>query len=301
MVWGAVREFESMVDSQSAARKLKRFARFAAAAAVLLAISPAAKAQGLFSLFGGGPSPYEIERRLEAGGYALTGPLVRRGDIYLADVVVGRGDFERLLIDAETGRVLQQFRARPARWRDAAARDWDRNEPDRWGSAPRPPAAVDLPPPSRETLGLPPARPEPQASTREQLARGDDAAKPNVILGPGAARATSSDANKKPKPSDAKRKIVAPAQAAKSANPPAPGGTADSAAAPSTTTIAVTPPAANAAPVASRPAQAASTAANGDAPSSLVATKSPPPAETPQAHEPSKTKPVNDLPVTPLD
>ena len=282
-----------MIDSQSAARKLKRFARFAAAAAVLLAISPAARAQGLFSFFGGGPSPYEIERGLEAGGYALTGPLVRRGDVYLADVVVGRGDFERLVIDAETGRIVQQFRVRQARWRDAAPRDWDQDEPDRWDSAPRPPAGVDLA--------------APRASTREQLVRGDDSAKPNVILVPGGARATSSDANKKPKPSDAKRKITAPGQAAKPANPPAPGEAAESAGAPSTTTVAVTPPAAAApaasapaAPTASAPAPTASTAANGDAPPSVVATKSPA-AETPQAHEPGKAKPVNDLPVTPLD
>lgn len=265
-----------MIDSQSAARKLKRFGHFAAAAAVLLAISPAAKAQGLFSFFGGGPSPYEIERRLDAGGYTLTGPLIRRGDVYLADVVVGRGDFERLVIDAETGRIVQQFRARQARWRDAAPRDWDQGEPDRWDSAPRPPAGIDLA--------------APRASTREQLARGDDAVKPNVIVAPGGARATSSDANKKPKPSDAKRKTVAPAEAAKSANPPAPGVAAQSAGAPLTTTVAVTPPA-------STPGPTASTVASGDA----APTRSPPPADAPQAHEPNKAKPVNDLPVTPLD
>ena len=284
-----------MIDSQSAARTLKGFTRLAAAAAVLLAISPAAKAQGLFSFFSGAPSSYEIERRLDAGGYTLTGPLVRRGDVYLADVVAGRGDFERLVIDAETGRIMERFRARPARWRDAGPRNGDQDEPDRWDPAPRPPAGLDFAAP-RETHDLPSARPEPRASTRDQLARGDDAAKPNVIVGPSAGRPTSSDANKNPKPSDAKRKIGVPAQASKPANSPAP----ESAAAPGTTTVAVTPPAANAAPPASSTAQAASTPASGGPPQSVIAAKSPP-AETPEAHPPSKAKPVNDLPVTPLD
>ncbi|MGD0561964.1 MAG: hypothetical protein ABSA66_02655 [Roseiarcus sp.] len=309
-----------MIDSQSAAWKLRRFAHFAAAAAVLLAISPAAKAQGLFSFFGGGASPYEIERRLDAGGYTLTGPLVRRGDVYLADVAAGRGDFERLVIDAETGRIMQRFRARPAGWRDAAPRDWDQDGPDGWDAAPRPPAGIDRPAP-RETLDLPSARSEPPASIRQQLARGDDAAKPNVILAPSVARATSSDVTKKPKPSDAKRKVVAPAQAAKSADSPAPPPAqgAQSAAAPPPIAVAVTPPAANAAPPANpppslaakadvAPAQAApmpapsvAATAKADAGAGVVATKSPPPAETPDAREPTKSKAVNDLPVTPLD
>ncbi len=108
-----------MIDTQSAARTPRRLAHLAAAAAVLLALSPAAKAQGLFSFFGGGPSSYEIERRLEAGGYGLIRPLVRRGDVYLADVAFGRGEFERLVIDAETGRIVQRIPAARARWRDA--------------------------------------------------------------------------------------------------------------------------------------------------------------------------------------
>ena len=286
-----------MIDSQSAAPMPRRLARFAAAAAVLLAVSPAAKAQGLFSFFSGAPSSYEIERRLDAGGYTLTGPLVRRGDVYLADVVAGRGDFERLVIDAQTGRIIERFRARPARWRDAGPRNGDQDEPDRWEPAPRPPAELDLAAP-RETLALPSARPEPGASTRDQVARGDDVVKPNVIVAPSAGRPTSSDANKKPKPSDAKRKTGVPAQAAKPANSPAPAP--ESAAAPGSTTVAVTPPPANAAPAASLPAQAVSTPASGGAPQSVIAAKSPP-AETPEAHPPSKAKPVNDLPVTPLD
>ncbi|MGD1036561.1 MAG: hypothetical protein ABR878_05060 [Roseiarcus sp.] len=272
-----------MVDSQSAARTLSRFAHFAAAAAVLLAISPAAKAQGLFSFFGGGPSSYEIERRLDASGYTLTGPVVRRGDVYLADVVVARGDSERLVIDAETGRIMQRFRSRPARWRDAAPGAWDQEESDLRGSPPRPPGViVDRRAPG-EAFDLPGAGPEPRPAARDQFARSDEAAKPTVILGPGGAPATSSDLIEKPKPrpSDAKRKTAAPAPAAKATNPAAPEKAAEPAAA--------NPP----------PSQAV----KADAPASVVAAKSPPPAETSDAPAPApaKSKVVNDLPVTPLD
>lgn len=275
-----------MIDSQSAARKPKRFAHFAAAAAVLLVLSPAAKAQGLFSFFSGGPSPYDIERRLEADGYALTGPLVRRGDVYLADVAVGRRDFERLVIDADSGRIVQRYRAQPARWRDVGPRDWDADEDDSWGPPPRPPVGLDRPGPS-ETLDLPLARPQPPASTRDQIARGEDAASPTVILGSGGARATSSDRNEKSKskPRDAKRKTIAPAPAAQATNPPAP---AQSAVAP---TQAATP----------TPSASVTATAKADAGASVVAAKSPPPADTPDARAPSKSKAVNDLPVTPLD
>jgi hypothetical protein len=139
-----------MTDARSAARRLRRSIQFTAAAAVLLAAAPAARAQGLFSVFGGGPSSYDIERRLDAAGYSRTGPLIRRGDVYLADVVLpGRGDAQRLVIDAATGRILQRFRARQARWRDVGPRDWNGGEDDAWGAAwgapPRPPRDLDRP------------------------------------------------------------------------------------------------------------------------------------------------------------
>ena len=190
-----------MIDSQSAARMPRRFAHFAAAAAVLIALSPAAKAQGLFSFFGGGPSPYEIERQLDAGGYTLTGPMIRRGDVYVADVVIGRNDFERLMIDVETGRIVERFRVRSPHWRDADQGDWSQGEPDSWGSsAPRPPVGLDV----RDTRAGPPEW------SRSQIVRGEDAAKPP-------------DQIKKPKPKspDAKRTSAPPAAVAKATNPPA--------------------------------------------------------------------------------
>ena len=267
-----------MIDSRSAARRPRRLAHFAAAAAILLALSPSAKAQGLFSFFGGGPSPYDIERQLDASGYTMTGPMVRRGDAYVVDVVAGRNDFERLVIAVDTGRIIERFRVRPPRWREADQRDWGQGESDSWGSpAPRPPVGLDSPD----------TRAEPPVWSRNQIVRGEDAAKPP-------------DQIKKPKPKspDAKRTSAPPAAVAKATNPPA----SDKPAEPAATPAVVTPPVATA-PVA-KPANPPppSPAATADAPASVVAAKSPPPAETPVA-PPSGKKPkaINDLPVTPLD
>jgi len=91
-----------------------------AAALVLLALPATAQAQGFFFLFGN-PSPYEIERQLAASGYVLSGPLTLRGDVYLADVVVRGEGPERLVIDAQSGRVVERYRGRTDRWREAAA------------------------------------------------------------------------------------------------------------------------------------------------------------------------------------
>jgi hypothetical protein len=55
--------------------------------------------------------PGEIERDLEAQGYVLTAPLMRRPGIYLADVSAGPGGYQRLIIDARSGQVLESFSA----------------------------------------------------------------------------------------------------------------------------------------------------------------------------------------------
>ncbi len=65
----------------------------------------------------GAASPAEIAERLRAQGYALTGPLLRKDTIYLADVTVGPGGHERLVIDAWSGEILQRFVGRPGAWR----------------------------------------------------------------------------------------------------------------------------------------------------------------------------------------
>jgi hypothetical protein len=51
--------------------------------------------------------PSQMERMIEAGGYRLTGPVVRHGQIYLADVIGPEDNEERLVFDARDGRLLR--------------------------------------------------------------------------------------------------------------------------------------------------------------------------------------------------
>ena len=304
-----------MIEARSAARRLGRSFQVAAIATALLALAPAARAQGLFTFLGGGPSPQDIAQRLDAAGYALTGPLMRRGDVYLADVVVmGRRDAQRLVIDAETGRIVERYRVQPARWRDTPPQAWNSDE-DAWNVGPRPPVDLD--------------RPAPNA----QVAREE-----NPALGTGAPRTTGAELieqpdKPKPKPHEVRRK------SAPLAKTPAPSPTpqSDASAGPAATApLLVTPPArptvtpapvahtaksepgpstvtppSTAAPNVTVPSAATPTAATPVlAPSATVtaktdqpaATKSPSPAaDAADAKGPSKPKAVNDIPVTPLD
>ena len=57
----------------------------------------------------GAPFPGEIERGLEAQGYVLTAPLMRRPGVYLADVSAGPAGHQRLIIDARSGQILEHF------------------------------------------------------------------------------------------------------------------------------------------------------------------------------------------------
>lgn len=288
-----------MVDTQKATRAPRRLVLLTAAAA-LLALSSAAKAQGLFSFPGDGPQRYEIERRLEAGGYALTRPLIARGDVYLADVAVV-GGAERLVIDMETGRIVERYRLPQATEPNPAARAWDRDDADAWDAPPRPPAelgrwtpdaAPDLPAARQD---LPEARQARPALTR-QLALGDDAAPPTVITGHSGARATSHGLIETPKakPLDAKRKAATPAP------PSAPSASAAPAAV-TAPAVATAPAASGAVGASPAPPPQAARAAQADAPANAAAAKPPPSAETPAAPAPAKTKAVNDVPVTPLD
>jgi len=305
-----------MFETSSAQRRLRRSLRFAAAAATLIALAPAAQAQGLFSFFGG-PSPDQIERGLSDSGYTLTRPLVRRGDVYLADVMVGRGGAERLLIDTQTGRIIQRFRSQPVRWREPGPgpRNWDPDEAAGfgWGGPPQPPRDVD-------GWGPP----------RDQVARTEDASRDtDPVLGTGAPRTTSSDLlvdqpdKSKAKSHEPRHKSV-PLAKTPTLSPAAPASPTPVAAlpsnpAPNPTPTAVVPPVRPAPTLV--PAAAAhfdksdetpSAAAPAPTPSATVAAKadatvkSDPIAKAPAALEspaakPSKSKAVNDLPVNPLD
>lgn len=137
------------------------------AAAFLCLGAPAARAQ-LFNWDSALP-PAQIERMIQASGYRLTGPVVRHGAVYLADVLGRQNDPERLIIDAQEGRLLQRFPAAAARRQATAVGGWStsrskqaRCSPGSWATttltrrARRPPSTA-RPDPSR-SMRRPPRR-----------------------------------------------------------------------------------------------------------------------------------------------
>ena len=89
--------------------------RFAAPSAMALAaallLTPAAHAQGFYSFYG--MSPRQIVGMLDDDGYQLRGPLMRRGDVYVCDVVSVTGRSARLIVDARDGHVIERFASVP--------------------------------------------------------------------------------------------------------------------------------------------------------------------------------------------
>ena len=89
--------------------------RFAATSAMALAaallVTPAAHAQGYYSFYE--MSPRQIVGMLDDDGYRLRGPLMRRGDVYVCDVVSVTGRPARLIVDARDGRVIERFASAP--------------------------------------------------------------------------------------------------------------------------------------------------------------------------------------------
>ena len=77
---------------------------------IAFAFAPAATAQWLQPPWRAA-WPGEIERSLEAQGYVLTAPLIRRPGVYLADVSAGPAGYQRLVIDARSGQILERFTA----------------------------------------------------------------------------------------------------------------------------------------------------------------------------------------------
>jgi hypothetical protein len=257
---------------------------WAAAALVLLALPQAAQAQGFFFLFGN-PSPYEIERRLEAAGYVVTGPLTLRGDVYLADVVVRGEGPERLVIDAQSGRIVERYRGHDDRWREAAAPPpsaWS-DDPRQW-NGPRPPAAIgpDAAPPDAYEPPQPNVLETPKAETPKPKPKAAET-KPKWIPKP----APVANVNNPPPAA-----VVTPPAARTPAAPP-PAVSSSPAAAPASPSPAPSAAAAPASPAPAASPSPAIEAAKADAPSVV---KPPPPAPAP-----AKPKAVNDIPVTPLD
>jgi hypothetical protein len=261
--------------------KPSRRLAWAAATAVLLALPAAAQAQGFFFLFGS-PSPYEIERRLEAAGYVVTGPLTLRGDVYVADVVARGEGPERLVVDAQSGQIVERYRGRADHWREAAAPPsaWG-DDPRQW-NGPRPPAEIgpDVAPPDAFEPPKPDVLETPKVETPKAKPKAAEA-KPKWAPKP----APVANVNNPPPAA------VVPPRAATTPAAPPPVVSSSPAAASASPSPA---PSAAAAPASSAPvAPPAIEAAKADAPS-VVKPRPPAPA-------PAKSKAVNDIPVTPLD
>lgn len=60
--------------------------------------------------------PGDIERSLVARGYVLAAPLLRRPGIYIADVSAGPAGYQRLIVDARSGQILESFPASRRMW-----------------------------------------------------------------------------------------------------------------------------------------------------------------------------------------
>jgi hypothetical protein len=252
-----------MISRSKAARPGKTVWAAAAMAAALVSSAPGARAQGLFDLFA--PSPGYIAAQLENAGYELRGPMSRRGDVYVCNVVGMRGDRLRLVIDAHTGRVLGSYPARGLRDRPSYARERDLR--DGWDSPPRPPHTIGADGPRDGYSGQDGELDRPKPKPRVAKARPEPVAPTSIAPATNAPVVTPTPGVATPAP-DSQTVVTAPA--AESPKPAAPG---------------IAPPSPEPAPVAASKPVAEIPAA---------------PAPTPRP-TPAKRKALNDLPVTPLD
>jgi hypothetical protein len=177
---------------------------------MVFAFVPAAAAQWLMPPWRAA-FPGEIARSLEAQGYMLTGPLMRRPGIYLADVTAGPGGYQRLIIDARSGQILERFAAPGRVWGPAlASRGEDFGEP--------PPPGAGGPPVS----GEPPSEPGPAAPAKKSAHGGLANIHIPAAISPYDAGEAPVGARPKPKSLSTERKPSAARPAPPTFNPPLP-------------------------------------------------------------------------------
>ena len=83
-----------------------------------LIVAQPGRAQGFFSSYE--MSPRQIVGILEDDGYEIRGPMVRRGDVYVCDVISVSGQAARVIVSVRDGRVVGRYAERGQRWRDYA-------------------------------------------------------------------------------------------------------------------------------------------------------------------------------------
>jgi hypothetical protein len=108
---GEARERKTMTIRTNAALR-RRLASAALGGLIAFAAVPAAMAQWLPPWRAVAPAG-AIAERLQEQGYVLVAPLQRRPGVYLADVRVGPGGFQRLVIDDRSGEILERFISPP--------------------------------------------------------------------------------------------------------------------------------------------------------------------------------------------
>ena len=249
-----------------------------AGCAVLILLGPSARAQGFFDFFD--PSPQRIEGQLQRAGFELRSPLVRRGDVYIGDVMTANGVRERLVIDAHSTKIVARY---PAHGRGAAPEGGDYAES--WFGSPRPPHNVG-PGQAQQFDDFGPIR---RPAEPDVFAGVDPNAPPGTFFDD-TGRGGYPDRSR-PRPHAAKPKPGPAATVAKS-TPGVPEAPNAAPAVVSTVPVAVAPAAESvkAAPEAAKPTPGAKPVAE-----ATVAPAAPPPRPSPKA------KALNDLPVTPLD
>ena len=326
-----------------------RAAALVAAASFLWMGATGAQAQ-FFNMDSALPAP-QIERMVQASGYRLTGPVMRNGPVYLADVLGRENDPERLVIEANSGRLLQRYRA-PARHERYVSNDWGgqprqqflggwfdreddlapprRQQPTASGdwSGDRPPASQSQGWFGREEEVAPPRPParigptvgsdaaSPHVPPANNVARGDDATAPYVIMGPDHAPAAAQDAplekprikpqarHRKPEPTPVAQPLPPPgAKPTPVAQPAAPAPShSDAASEPAsappprvadTKSLAPSRPETTVTPMGPAP-HVVETKPAAQPPQTAAAA---PPAPKAPAHKPA----VNDVPVDPLE
>ena len=138
---------------------------------------PSSQAFAQFSFFSNDVSAQDVYDTIAEHGFRLAGPLMRNGNVYVADVIDRGRRRERLIISARNGQIVQRFfvdvsgsgrrgpYADPPPARTARNSDEDDGFFSRltrgWGddTPPRPPAGIDSAAPSEAvTPRLPPRR-----------------------------------------------------------------------------------------------------------------------------------------------
>ena len=158
-------------------------------------------------------SPGQIQRIVEARGYQLTGPIVRRGRVYFADVVGQEDNAERLVIDARDGRLLRRSPGDPAVRRRVG-------NPDDWSPVTRFFGALFGPPDDVAPLSPPPASdfyetPKPKASVKRPKIETKQAVQPASVPGDNKPASTIPEATTPSAPPP----VAAPPKAASAPSP----------------------------------------------------------------------------------